>query len=207
MLILNFLLCQARELISKLTEERNSVIEQNQKFQQELVLYLFLKFSFKNAYTHFFLNVFLGDIDCYHMILFWFNGHIKIRIEPQLVPTQALQPVTRFIPRKAAQVGCKKSICYLCLTVNYGWNADMYFNLVSVCLNCSVQKWLMEILSLSETIIIGKSCNFTTPVMEVSATTLLAKGWLSTKKCAYFVNLSTTTMLVSFSCYLVSWNW
>lgn len=36
--------------------------------------------------------------------------------------------------------------------------------------------------------------------MKVSATTMLVKGWLSTKKCAYFVNLSTTTMMVSFPC-------
>jgi hypothetical protein len=34
---LNFLLFQARTLISKVTEERNSVIEQNKRLQQELV--------------------------------------------------------------------------------------------------------------------------------------------------------------------------
>jgi hypothetical protein len=35
--ILNFLLFQARALISKLTEERNSAIEKNKRLEQELV--------------------------------------------------------------------------------------------------------------------------------------------------------------------------
>jgi len=52
-LILSFLLCQARALISKLTEERNSLIEQNKRLQQELVLHLFHKFSFEDAYAYF----------------------------------------------------------------------------------------------------------------------------------------------------------
>ncbi|RHN59331.1 putative vesicle-associated membrane-protein-associated protein [Medicago truncatula] len=48
---------KARELISKLTKERNSVIEQNQKLQEELVLHLFRRFSFMDDCAHFILNV------------------------------------------------------------------------------------------------------------------------------------------------------
>ena len=67
-LVLTFLLFQTRALISKVTEERNSIVEKNKRLQQEVVWNLFRgkKKSFKHAFT-LILNVPIGDLDGYPM--------------------------------------------------------------------------------------------------------------------------------------------
>jgi hypothetical protein len=47
---LNVVLLQARTLISKVTEERNSVIQQNKRLQQEMVWHLLRKYYFKDFF-------------------------------------------------------------------------------------------------------------------------------------------------------------
>lgn len=51
-LILNLFLFQARALISKVTEERNSIVEQNRRLQQELVWNSFWKKNLLSMLLH-----------------------------------------------------------------------------------------------------------------------------------------------------------
>jgi hypothetical protein len=66
---LNVVLLQARTLISKVTEERNSVIQQNKRLQQELVWHLLRKYYFKDFF--FLKNRFLSLMFSRVIFMLW----------------------------------------------------------------------------------------------------------------------------------------
>ena len=69
-------------------------------------------------------------------------------------------------------------------------------------LNNSFQKVLMNLLSLSLTMVLGRPCNLKIS-LKISLDTYVAlKSVAMEKKCANFVNLSTTTKMQSFPCVL-----
>jgi hypothetical protein len=65
-------------------------------------------------------------------------------------------------------------------------------------LNNSYQKVLMKLLSLSLTMVLGKLCNLKISLKNSSTTCAPLKSMAMEKKCANFVNLSTTTKIQSF---------
>jgi hypothetical protein len=67
-------------------------------------------------------------------------------------------------------------------------------------LNSSCQNVLMNLLSLSPTMVLGRPCNLKISLKNSSATCAALKSVAMEKKCANFVNLSTTTKIQSFPC-------
>ena len=71
-------------------------------------------------------------------------------------------------------------------------------------LNNSFQKLLVQILSMSDIIVIGKLCNFTILLKNTSAMVAAVYGCFSAIKWLYLVYPSTTTKMVEYPCDLGS---
>jgi hypothetical protein len=69
-------------------------------------------------------------------------------------------------------------------------------------MNNSCQNVLMNLLSLSLIMVLGRQCNLNTSLKNNSATYVALKSVAMEKKCANFVNLSITTKMKSFPCAL-----
>jgi hypothetical protein len=69
-------------------------------------------------------------------------------------------------------------------------------------MNNSYQNVLMNLLSLSLIMVLGRPCNLNTSLKNNSATCAALKSMAMEKKCANFVNLSTTMKMQSFPCAL-----
>jgi hypothetical protein len=75
-------------------------------------------------------------------------------------------------------------------------------NVVLTNLNNSCQNILMNLLSLSLIMVLGRPCSLNTSLKNNSATCVALKSVAMEKKCENFVNLSTTTKIKSFPCSL-----
>ena len=75
-------------------------------------------------------------------------------------------------------------------------------NAVPINLNNSCQNVLMNLLSLSLIMVFGMPCNLKTSLKNSLATCVVLKSMAMEKKCANFINLSTTTKMQSFPCAL-----
>jgi hypothetical protein len=71
-------------------------------------------------------------------------------------------------------------------------------NVVPTNLNNACQKVLMNLLSLSLIMVLGRSCNLKTSLKNSSATCVVLKSVAMEKKCENFSNLSTTKKMHSF---------
>jgi hypothetical protein len=105
------------------------------------------------------------------------------------------------LPRHiVSEVALHPFVDYLCLSIRLRVIAGARGQGRTNQPNNSCQKVLINLLSLSLTMVLGRPCNLKISLKNSSATCVALKSVAMAKKCANFVNLSTTTNMQSFPC-------